>query len=202
MSKGRLEAFSDGVFAVAITILVFNLQVPAKLDPGGLWHELGALWPSYAAYVASFLTIGVMWMNHHGLFVRLRAVDRPIQFINLLLLMVIVVVPFPTALLGRFLPAGGADAQAAATAYAANSVAIGLCFGSVWIYALRHPALLAVGLDVAAVRRAFPQFAVGTVVYTGCLLLAQVSPILVVVICAATAIYYCFERLPATPGEG
>src|SRR5437588_8254545 len=125
MSKGRVEAFSDGVFAVAITILVFNLQVPADLRPGTLWNALGALWPSYAAYVASFLTIGVMWMNHHNVFRRLRAVDRNLQLLHLLLLLTVVFVPFPTALLGRFIPAGGDDAAAAATLYALTRIGLG-----------------------------------------------------------------------------
>ncbi|HEV3096342.1 MAG TPA: TMEM175 family protein, partial [Candidatus Dormibacteraeota bacterium] len=93
MSKGRVEAFSDGVFAVAITLLIFNIQID-KTAPGGLLHALLGAWPKYAAYVASFLTIGVMWLNHHGMFSRLVRIDRALSFLNLLLLMVIVFLPF------------------------------------------------------------------------------------------------------------
>src|SRR5260370_461157 len=75
MSKGRLEAFSDGVFAVAATLLIFNIQID-KTAPGGLLSALLAAWPKYAAYVASFLTIGVMWLNHHGMFARIARLDR------------------------------------------------------------------------------------------------------------------------------
>lgn len=82
MGKSRLEAFSDGVFAVAITVLIFNIQ-PHKSGPGGLLTALLNAWPSYAAYVASFLSIGVMWLNHHALFERLAHVDRTMVFLNL-----------------------------------------------------------------------------------------------------------------------
>ena len=99
MSKGRVEAFSDGVFAVAATLLIFSIQID-KTAPGALLAALLAAWPKYAAYVASFLTIGVMFMNHHGLFERITRLDRALVFINLLLLMAIVFLPFSTAELG------------------------------------------------------------------------------------------------------
>jgi len=99
MSKGRVEAFSDGVFAVAATLLIFNIQLD-KTAPGGLLAALLAAWPKYAAYVASFLTIGVMWINHHSLFERITRINRALMFLNLLLLMAIVFLPFPTAVLG------------------------------------------------------------------------------------------------------
>ncbi|TMD54889.1 MAG: DUF1211 domain-containing protein [Chloroflexi bacterium] len=196
MSKNRVEAFSDGVFAVAITILVFNLQVPSGLAHGALWSTLGALWPSYATYIASFLTIGVMWMNHHGVFRRLRAVDRNLQLLNLLLLLTVVFVPFPTALLGRFIPAGGDDAAAAATLYALTSIGIGASFSSIWIYALYRPELLAPGLDPDLVRRRLPLFSAGPVVYLACLVVAHYSPILVAVLCGMVAVYYFWDWLP------
>src|SRR5260370_25656142 len=99
MSKGRLEAFSDGVFAVAATLLIFNIQID-KTAPGGLLSALLAAWPKYAAYVASFLTIGVMWLNHHGMSARIARLDRPLLFLNLLLLMARVLIPSSTAQLG------------------------------------------------------------------------------------------------------
>src|SRR5258708_14346662 len=101
MSSGRAESFSDGVFAVAITGLIFNLL------PIGQEHlsyvVLRDAWPQYAAYVVSFLTIGIMWMNHHTLFGHVRLIDRPLLVFNLLLLMGAVAIPFPTSLVAEHL---------------------------------------------------------------------------------------------------
>lgn len=194
MSKGRVEAFSDGVFAVAATFLIFNVQLD-KSAPGGLLAALLAAWPKYAAYVASFLTIGVMWMNHHGLFERLHRIDRALQFINLILLMAIVFLPFSTAELGSNLGIPS-DANTAADLYALNALMIALGFSALWTYALTHPSLLAPEVDREAALRSWPRFAVGTIVYFACIPLGQISPIAVVIVCGALAVYYVFERLP------
>jgi uncharacterized membrane protein len=194
MSKGRLEAFSDGVFAVAATLLIFNIQID-KTAPGGLLSALLAAWPKYAAYVASFLTIGVMWLNHHGMFARVARLDRPLVFLNLLLLMAIVFIPFSTAQLGTNILVAR-DANTAASLYAINASVIALLFGAVWTYALTHPHLLAPDIDREAAMRAWPRFSVGSVVYLACIPLGQLSAIAVVFVCAALAVYYAFERLP------
>src|SRR5260370_26500589 len=141
MSKGRVEAFSDGVFAVAAILLIFNIQID-KTTPGGLLAALLAAWPKYAAYVASFLTIGVMWMNHHGMLERIARLDRSLLFINLLLLMAIVFIPFSTAELGSNIQVPR-DSNTAASLYALNAFVIAIFFGAVWTYALMHPDLLA-----------------------------------------------------------
>ncbi len=194
MSKGRVEAFSDGVFAVAATLLIFNIQID-KTAPGGLLSALLAAWPKYAAYVASFLTIGVMWLNHHGMFARVARLDRPLVFLNLLLLMAIVFIPFSTAQLGTNILVAR-DANTAASLYAINASVIALLFGAVWTYALTHPHLLAPDIDREAAMRAWPRFSVGSVVYLACIPLGQLSAIAVVFVCAALAVYYAFERLP------
>ena len=194
MSKGRVEAFSDGVFAVAITLLIFNIQID-KGAPGGLLAALLAAWPKYAAYVASFLTIGVMWINHHGLFERIARINRALTFLNLLLLMAIVFLPFSTAQLGSNILVPG-DANTAASFYALNAVVIAIFFSAVWTYALTHPYLLADNVDRQAAMRSWPRFAVGLVAYLVCVPIGQLSPIAVVIICAALAVYYMFERLP------
>ena len=105
MEHGRLEAFSDGVVAVAITLLALNLAVggPGPRHPS-LLHQLGHQWPVYAAYVVSFFTIGVIWVNHHSLFRQLAGVDRPTLFLNLLLLLFVVAIPFGTSTLADYLP--------------------------------------------------------------------------------------------------
>ncbi len=194
MSKGRVEAFSDGVFAVAATLLIFNIQLD-KTAPGGLLASLLAAWPKYAAYVASFLTIGVMWINHHGLFERIARLNRTLVFLNLLLLMAIVFLPFPTAVLGTNILVHR-DANTAASFYALNAVVIAIFFSAVWTYALTHPELLAPDVDREAAMRSWPRFSVGVVGYLVCVPIGQFSPIAVVVICAALAVYYMFERLP------
>jgi uncharacterized membrane protein len=194
MSKGRVEAFSDGVFAVAATLLIFNITID-KTAPGGLQQALLAAWPKYAAYVASFLTIGVMWLNHHGLFERIARMNRALTFINLLLLMAIVFIPFSTAELGANILVPR-DANTAASLYAINATLIALLFGAVWTYALMHPNLLAPDVDRRAALRAWPRFSVGSVVYLACIPIGQFSPIAVVIVCAALAVYYFFERLP------
>lgn len=101
VEKTRLEAFSDGVFAVAITLLVLDLRVPRDAQPGGLGHALNDLWPNYASYVVSFFIIGIIWVNHHAMLGFIRRVDRTLLFLNLLLLLFIALIPFPTALLAE-----------------------------------------------------------------------------------------------------
>jgi uncharacterized membrane protein len=160
-----------------------------------LLAALLAAWPKYAAYVASFLTIGVMWMNHHGLFERIARLDRSLLFINLLLLMAIVFLPFSTAQLGSNILVPR-DANTAASLYALNAFVIAILFGAVWTYALMHPDLLAPNVDRQVALRAWPRFSVGSVVYLACVPLGQFSPIAVVFVCAALAVYYVFERLP------
>jgi uncharacterized membrane protein len=195
VNKGRVEAFSDGVFAVAITILVFNIQVP-KMASGELWQALGAQWPTYAAYVASFLTIGILWINHHSMFERIARVDRILLILNLRLLMGIVLVPFPTSLVGQFVPHGGADARAAATVYAGLMVAIAVLWSVLWSYALTHPAVLIPQMDRRRAMQSAPRFMIGFVMYLACIPLAQLSPIAVIFVLAAAAAFYGFERLP------
>jgi uncharacterized membrane protein len=131
MATGRLEAFSDGVFAIAITLLVLDLAVPARnrSEPGGLAAALGHQWPSYFAYLVSFLIIGIIWVNHHTVFDTVRLVDRPVLFANLALLLVVSALPFPTRLLAEYLTAGY-DSHVAAAIYSAAMLTMGLAFGT------------------------------------------------------------------------
>src|SRR5919204_745073 len=140
LTSGRLEAFSDGVFAIAVTLLILNVQLPPSTAPGGLPAALVRLWPSYATYAASFLTIGIMWLNHHGLFSRLARVDRPLAMLNLVLLLLIAFVPFPTAVAGEHV-LGARDATAASVFYALTMLLVSFGFSGVFIYIARHPEL-------------------------------------------------------------
>ncbi|MFE5588155.1 TMEM175 family protein [Kitasatospora sp. NPDC056531] len=125
--SGRVEAFSDGVFAIAITLLILDIKVPKVGENGSLWQALGQQWPSYAAYVVSFLVIGIMWVNHHQVFSYVARVDRPLMFLNLLMLMVVAAVPWPTAMLAEYLREDRASHTAAAI-YSLVMVAIAFAF--------------------------------------------------------------------------
>ena len=133
MEKSRLEAFSDGVFAIAITLLVLEIVVPHIEEHGDLGQALLDLWPSYLAYATSFLTIGIMWINHHTVFRQLGETDHRFLFINLGLLMCISFVPFPTTLLADY--AWGGNGEAAALAYGITLTITALFFTLLWRYA-------------------------------------------------------------------
>lgn len=115
----RLEAFSDGIFAITITLLVFDIVRP-DYEPGHLWERLVAQWPNYVAFLASFSYVGIIWLNHRAVFSRVRWCDRSLHLANLLLLLTSGLIPFPTALLSSALQRGSAtDAIVAAEIYAA-----------------------------------------------------------------------------------
>src|SRR4051795_5303567 len=116
MTTNRLEAFSDGVFAIAITLLVLEIHVPE--DPEhGLARALLHQWPSYASYVVSFFVIGVIWINHHAVFEHLARADRPLMGLNLFLLLWIVLIPWSTDLMATYMREGGEGERVAALVY-------------------------------------------------------------------------------------
>src|SRR5256886_16087311 len=129
----RTEAFSDGVFAIAITLLIIEVHVPAREHAETLGHELLRIWPSYLGYLTSFLTIGVMWINHHYVFELTRRIDRTMLLLNTLLLMMIAFVPFPTAVLAQFIETDGA--RAAAVLYGATLTLTAMTYFAWWRYA-------------------------------------------------------------------
>jgi uncharacterized membrane protein len=201
MTVGRLEAFSDGVFAIAVTLLILDVQLP-RGDPARLAQDLVALWPEYATYAASFITIGIMWLNHHALFSRVSGIDRPLVLLNMFLLMIVAFAPFPTQVLGTHL--GGAGAQPASLFYAVSAIAIAVAFSAVYMYVARHPALIERSFRDADFMAAVPWFSAGLVAYLAATVASLFSPTLVIVIVAGTAIYYAFDHLPgpvqAAPG--
>ena len=189
MSTNRLEAFSDGVFAIAITLLVLDIKVPEP-GSGNLGHELLAQWPSYAAYVISFITIGIIWINHHAAFNRLRAVDHSILIWNLLLLLGVGILPFTTSLMATYLKEGSGENLAAAV-YGASF----LLMGGIFVMAnrqilFRRPQLLREPIDPAAARNILKFAALGQIPYVLATVLAFVSPYITLGICAACAVYY------------
>ncbi|HEY5988843.1 MAG TPA: TMEM175 family protein, partial [Streptosporangiaceae bacterium] len=133
MDSRRAEAFSDGVFAIAITLLVLDLRLPGPGPAGhSVTYQLLHAWPQYAAYVVSFLTIGIMWMNHHTILAHVARVDRPLLVLNLLLLMGVVAIPFPTSLVADHLRDPGGTA--ATVTYGLVMIVISFGFAGVWIY--------------------------------------------------------------------
>jgi TMEM175 potassium channel family protein len=134
LTTGRVETFSDAVLAIAITLLV--LQLGAGEGTGSLAHRLGDQWPLYVSYLLSFANIGIVWLNHHGIFSRLRGIDHGLVLLNLLLLLVVSVLPFPTKVLGDALQAGNfADERTAALLYAGNFLAASSAFCALWLWA-------------------------------------------------------------------
>jgi uncharacterized membrane protein len=198
MDSRRAEAFSDGVFAVAITVLVFDL-----LSIGT--HELSATvllhaWPNYFAYVVSFLTIGIMWMNHHTILGHVKRVDRPLLVLNLLLLMVIVAIPFPTQLVAEHLR--GSGGTAATVTYGLVMIAMSAGFATMWVYVVTHAPSLGAVVPQGALRQSVPGFSLGGAVYVaGTLIAAFWSPVAGLIIFGALAVYYLFEHLPSPAEE-
>ena len=173
----RVEAFSDGVFAVAITLLALDIHVPHfdSLPPGGLGHALLALWPSLLAYVTSFATVLIMWLNHDRLFEQIKRKDHGLLVSNGLLLMVVTLFPFPTALLAEFLAHGGVNARLAAAVYSAFSVVMAVCFNLLWRHAAADGRLLAEDHDRHKARRITEQYRFGPLLYCVAFALAFVS---------------------------
>src|SRR5947207_11879686 len=130
MATGRVEAFSDGVFAIAITLLILTITPPTH---GELGHELLRLWPSYVAYIVSFLTIGIIWVNHHAIFRLFAGVDRTMLFLNVLFLMVVAFIPFPTDVVLANVR-DPESRRAGALLYGCNMILLAIGFVVLWAY--------------------------------------------------------------------
>jgi uncharacterized membrane protein len=196
MTNSRLEAFSDGVFAVAITLLIFEVQVP-KVAEAELGHALSGEWPSFASYVVSFLSIGIIWVNHHGLFERVCRIDRNLLFLNLALLLIVAFLPFPTALLGQYilLPQ---DATIVTVVYGCTMFLLSVAFIATWAYVSFHDGFLDTPFDPEAARARLPRFGLGLLGYAIAIALALVNPELSLVLYGAMAVYYLFDHLPGS----
>ena len=140
----RTAALSDGVFAITITLLVLEIHRPENYKPDGLLHALLENWPSYLAYTVSFLYIGVLWLNHHSLFSKLRRMNLGLRWINLGILFTTAVLPFPTAVLASALVPGSSsyDQRVAVTVYALAAAAMSASWLPVFPYLRDHQELL------------------------------------------------------------
>ncbi len=193
-SPARLEAFSDGVLAIAATLLVLELHVP---DVGqDLGTALLAQWPSYAAYVVSFATIGIIWVNHHELFVHVRRVDRTLLFLNLALLLVVSLIPFPTAILGRFVVAADPDSHIAAAVYGGLMILMSIAFTVLWRHVTKDARLLGEHLEPRRARQESALFSVGLLAYAVGVGLAFISAPMSLLVYGLVALFYVFPWLP------
>jgi uncharacterized membrane protein len=168
-----------------------------ELRDESLAARLGSEWPSYFAYLVSFLIIGIIWVNHHSVCRFARTADRLVLFVNLLLLLAVSVLPFPTRLVAEYLTAGGASAHTAAAVYSATMALMGLAFASLFLTITRDARLTRQPIPRDAVRAALRRFGVGALVYLGLIGLAFVNAIATLAVHGLLALYYAFDQLTA-----
>ena len=192
MSRARLEAFSDGVFAIATTLLILDVTVP----PGSgahLAHALVKEWPAYLAYATSFLQIAVIWVNHHAMFSKVTYADRRLVFTNSVFLATVAFIPFPTRLLAEYI-AGPDGARTAAVFYGLTFVVLAVVFNLTWRAIATGRRLVRDDVPQADVRAITRSFRPGVPMYAAAMAVAFVSPVASALLYLAIAIFYA---LPA-----
>lgn len=190
LTTQRLEALSDGVIAIAATLLVLDI---GHLEPGRGENLLDAVldnWPAFLAYLFSFSVIGLIWVAHHAMFERISSVDRPLLFLNLGLLMVIGFIPWPTSVWSEYLSHGGVNAAWATALYSTTMTIIGLLFMGMWWHLVHHPEHTVDTVTEAQLRRSLRFSLVSPIVYGLTIPLAFVSPYLCVVVYACLSAYF------------
>jgi uncharacterized membrane protein len=195
VERSRLEAFSDGVFAVAITLIALGLAV-AGPGHGSLAYQLAQRWPGFVAYVISFFTIGIIWVNHHALVANIKVVTRPLMYLNLLLLMFVVLLPFTTGTVAEYLAHDDFDARVAVAVYGGALLGMSISFGSMLEWSLGEGRT---HVPVPRGRRwaARLRFTSGGLVYLAVIGIAFLSAPLALGITGAVAVNYMFVRTPA-----
>lgn len=196
---GRIEAFSDGVFAISITLLVLAIKVPKAADlgaNGSLLSALLALWPHYLAFVTSFATILAMWVNHHRIFTFVQRSDHFFLYWNGLLLLLITFLPFPTTLLAEYLL--HSEGKIAGAAFAGTLVAIALTFRGLWHYAAKNERLLGFGrsADPADVEQITKQHRYAPILYMTAFAVSFVSTGMSAGLCLCLAVFFGFKGWP------
>ncbi len=182
----RLETFCDGVFAIAATLLILEVH----RTPGSVSHGLVHAWPSYVAYAISFLTIGIVWVNHHTVMKQIDRVDRTFLFINVVFLMIVAFSPYPTRVVAETLRDGS---RAAAFAYGLTFVAMSVSYAAMWFYAASGKRLLAPDADPRVVTGISRSFAPGSIMYAVATLSSLLSAYLAVMLYGAIALFYVVE---------
>ena len=182
MTPARLETFADGVFAIAATLLILNVNDAE----GSLTH----IWPQYVGYAASFLTIGIIWVNHHTVIQQIGRVDRTFLFINVVFLMIVAFSPFPTRVVAEHLRHGS---KPAAFAYGLTFTLMAMSYGVMWFYAAIGRRLIAEDADQRIVSGISRSFAPGSFIYGAATLSSLISAYLAVALYAAIALFYVLE---------
>ena len=182
---GRLEAFSDGVFSIAATLLVLEFTVTSGRD---LDTQLLHLWPAYLAYATSFLTIGIIWINHHYCVEQMARANRTLMFLNLLLLLTVAFLPFPTRLVAQYLQKTGE--RSAVYAYDGTLVLMAVIYNIWWRYASTGRRLIAENVPDSGVRAITRAFNPGVPMYGAVFLVAVWSPLASVALTFAIAAFY------------
>ncbi len=189
---GRIEAFSDGMFAIAMTLLILGIKVPAESAASHLAAALIKQWPAYLAFITSFASIGIMWINHHRLFTLIGRADDALLALNTLLLLGITVVPFPTALVAQYLE--GPGTRTAVLIYSGTFFLIAIFFNVLWRYASGSGRLLGEGADPASVSGISRQYAIGPAIYLVAAILAYFSPLASLVMNLLLAVYFALPH--------
>ncbi len=187
----RIEAFSDGVFAVAITLLVLGFHIPQTLlTDHALLQWLLNQWPDFFAFVTSFATIGVMWINHHRMFTHIKHADTTLMSLNLILLLLIVFVPFPTLLMADYITFPGQ--HLAALLYSGTYILLAICFNILWHYASHRSWLLGEKANTQEIQAISAQYRFGPIFYVVTFILAWFSAPLSLAINLLIAVYFAF----------
>ncbi len=194
ISKGRLEAFSDGVFAIVITLLAFDLRAPEHEAGVSLASALWDKWPAYIAYVVGFIQIGVMWLNHHRIFQQVREVDGVALVLNLNLLLWVAVIPFPTSVVAAYLRDGGSDAATAMFVFSAVLLANAISFCALYAWITHDERIIGTLPERSVVRAARIRFGIGLGVYGLAVALSWFVPVAVLALHFAMGLYYAFDQ--------
>lgn len=198
-STSRVEAFSDGVMAIAITLLVLDLRVPTDAETAAAGSLMAALidkWPAYVAYLAGFFTIGIIWLNHHALVESIRHFDRRLQWLNLLLLLGVATLPFTTAVMAAYVERGGSDASVAAGLYGVLALVMALPWTLIWMHLRDHPELLEPAFTADDARAAIRRNIFGPLVYLAAALVAFIAPLAALGLYIGIAVYFATVRQP------
>jgi uncharacterized membrane protein len=200
MHKGRLEAFSDGVLAVAITLLVLDLHDDTSKSAATLARQLSNEWPAFVAYVVSFFIIGVIWVNHHAIFALAARVDRLMMFYNLLLLLWVTAIPFTTSTLAGFEGKSTADSRWAVLLYGISSEGMAISFALILRHLLRN-GLTHRKVTPAEARTAVRRYSLGAVVFPVITVIGLFSVPVMFVLYIAVVSYYIIDQTPILPDE-
>jgi uncharacterized membrane protein len=192
VETGRLETFADGVFAIAATLLILSVDARVGSPAGAsLGYELLDSWPSYVAYLISFMTIGIIWMNHRTVMNQIDRADRPFLILTVGFLLVIAFIPLPTRLVAEFIGKDGA--RAATVAYGITLRLTAVMFNAIWFYAARGGRLLRADADERTVRGISKTFVLGPWMYLVATVIAAIAPTAGAIVFLLFALFWVIE---------